>query len=56
MFVLERGYTRDMLWCLLVPSLDSQSDRVRVSIDGNMNFKVCLCSPARFSSYLIYLA
>ena len=56
MDVLERDYSRDMLWCLLVLSLDAQSDKVGVSIDGNVNFKVCLCSPTRFSSYLIYLA
>ena len=52
MFVLERDYSRDRLWCLLVLTLDSHSDRVGVSIDGNMNFKACFCSPTRFSSYL----
>ena len=54
MYVLERDYSRDRLWCLLVLSLDAQSDRVGVFIDGNVNFKECLCSPTRFSSYLIH--
>ena len=53
-YVLERDYSRDRLWCLLVLSLDAHSDRDGVSIDGNVNFKVCFCSPTRFSSYLIY--
>ena len=53
-FVLERDYSRDRLWCLLVLSLDAHSDRVGVSIDRNMKFKVCLCSPMRFLSYLIH--
>ena len=32
-FVLERDYSRDRLWCLLVLSLDAHSDRVGVSVD-----------------------
>ena len=43
--VLERYSSGDMVRCLLVPSLGAQSDMVRVSIDGNVNFKACFCSP-----------
>ena len=54
MFELEIYYSRDMLWCLLVLSLDAHSDRVGVSIDGNVDFEVCFRSPTQFSSYLIH--
>ena len=40
MDVLERYFSGDMLWCLLVPSLDAQSDRVRVSIEEMEHIKV----------------
>ena len=53
LFVLEMDYSRDRLWCLLVLSLDAQSDRVGVSIDENTNFKVCFCISMQCSSYLI---
>ena len=39
--VLEKYYSRDRLWCSLVLYLDAQSDRVGVSIEGNMKFMVC---------------
>ena len=39
MYVLERDYSRDRLWCLLVLFLDAHSDRVGVSIDGNVNLR-----------------
>ena len=31
--VLERDYSRDRLWCLLVLSLDDECDRVALSLD-----------------------
>ena len=33
MNVLERDYSIDRLWCLLVLSLDDESDRVALSLD-----------------------
>ena len=44
--VLERDYSRDRLWCLLVLSLDDESDSVHCPEMWNTNF-----SPTQFSSY-----